>query len=278
MRKLSGILAVGALVLAGGTASAAPVQTTGTITVGLGPLGSFTISGSGTVDVSGTGGSIMATTTGGAVISDATQINVPGGLAALGSVVTIPVDPNDTTAVTKIVLQPGVGQATGTFASGHVPGTAGGVAQTCPERACVEGGGKGGVMPIVGDVTVFVKLTPNGVPFQAPIALGNFNIGQGGPFTAMVIITAFGSGAPFTTGTNQVVTLNGNVTQGPEGSGDDPITFVTPTAVDLPAANTSLPIFTSFSLSGIKMVPEAGTLLLLGSGIAGLALAGRRRS
>jgi len=72
-------------VLAGGAASAAPVQTTGTLTVDLGALGAFTITGSGTVDVSGSGGSIMATTTGGAVISDATAIAVPGGLVALAS-------------------------------------------------------------------------------------------------------------------------------------------------------------------------------------------------
>jgi len=49
-------------------------------------------------------------------------------------------------------------------------------------------------------------------------------------------------------------------------------------AVAVNAGAQSFPIFTSFSLDGIKMVPEAGTLLLLGSGIAGLALASRRLS
>jgi len=279
MRKLSGILAVGALLLAGGTASAAPVQTTATITVILGPLGSFTVQGTGIVDVVGSGGEIMATTTGGAVITDATAIMVPAGIASLASVQTIPVDPNDTTAVEKIVLQPGVRQSTGTFVSNHMPGTVAGIAQTCPERACVEGGGKGGVMPIVGNVTVFVKLTPDGSPFQAPIALEDFNIGVGGNFTAMVIITAFGSGAPFTTGTNEVVTLNGNVTQGPAGSGAEPITFVSPVALDIRAADTSLPIFNSLSLSGIQMAPEPDGALLLAAGMGGLFLvaAWRRR-
>jgi len=270
MRNSFGILAAAALalVLGGSVAQAAPVQTTGTLVVDLGPLGAFTVTGAGTVDVSGTGGGIMATTTGGAVISDATQINVPAGLVALPATLTITLTPNQTTLVTKITLQPGVGNATGTFNSGFVP-AAGEQCPQGPQNGCVVGGGKGGIMTIIGTVTANLA-----GGFPVGVNLANFGIGKGGGATGLIA----GEGAPFTTQTAVVNTVGGNLVTSAVGSGDEPITFVTPVALD--ALGSGLALFVNFSLDGIKMVqvvPEPGTLLLLASGVAGLAIAGRRR-
>jgi len=250
------LLFAGALLCMGSPAQAAPVQTTATLTVDLGALGSFAITGSGTVDVSGSG-SISAVTTGGAPISGS-QIAVPGGLVLLPTTVTINLTPNQTTLVTKIILNPGLGNATGTFVSGFVPAAG----EQCPvpgDQACVVGGGRGGIMPVVGTVTALVGIN-----------LANFGIGVGGGASGLIA----GEGAPFTTQTGQAVSVNGNVSSA-VGSSADPITFVTPVAVN--AFGNSLAIFAQFSLSGIGVaVPEPGTLLLLGAGIAGLAVASRR--
>ena len=56
-------------------------------------------------------------------------------------------------------------------------------------------------------------------------------------------------------------------------NGSGQVTLVTPTYVL--ALGNKLPIFTSFT---IHVLPEPGTLLLLGSGVLGLAFYGRRRT
>ncbi len=262
MRKLWGTLAVGAMLMAGGTAAAAPVSTTGTLALDLGVLGAFSITGTGTVSIIGTGsiGNTASTVQG-------SQILVPAGLVALPSTITISVPPAQSTLVDSVILKAGLGNAAGTFVSGFAPVSS----EVCPQpagNACVAGGGKGGIMTVVGTVTAVLA---GGI--KAPVPIGVLNIGAGGAGAAGLIA---GEGAPWTTGLGQAFTATGVTSQ--SGDPNAPITFVSPVFVS--ALGAELPIIATFSLSGIEMksVPAPGTLLLLFSGVAGLVLAGRRRS
>lgn len=261
MRKLCGILAVGAMLVAGGTATAAPVVTTATLSIDLGALGGFALTGTGTVSIVGTGniGNTASTITG-------SQIIVPNGLLNLTSTLAIPVTPGQSTLVSSVILKPGLGNGAGSFVSVFTPTAA----EQCPVAqgdACVVGGGKGGLMPIVGTVTAVLA---GGI--KAPVPLGAFGIGVGGGGAAGLLA---GFGAPWTTGQGQVVTTT--TTAVSTGDPNAPLTFVTPVFVS--ALGAALPIFAKFSLSGIEMkVPEPGTILLLASGLAGLLVASRRRS
>jgi len=255
MRKLFGLFAVGALVLGGSVAQAAPVSVTGSIRVDLGALGGFTITGMGDVELTGSGSISLGGVTG-------SQLAVPAGLVTLPTQISIPLTPNQSTLVTNIVLNPGLGNAAGSFQSGFVP-TANEQCPVATGQACVVGGGAGGIMTIQGTVTATLA---GGI--MAPVPLGQLGIGAGG---GAVVGLIAGEGAPFTTGTGQVQTANGPVSTVGSSS---PLTFVTPVFVS--ALGAALPIFVEFTLTP-KAVPEPGTLLLLGSGIAGLAFASRRR-
>ena len=108
-----------------------------------------------------------------------------------------------------------------------------------------------------------------------PVNLNGAGLGVSGSTNAPFTFDA----APWTTGVGQVNTgvnvasltgSNSNVSGGP-------ITLVTPTFVL--AIGNLLPIFAVLTLGqgAHAPVPEPGSLLLIGTGIAGLALLGRRR-
>jgi len=257
MRKLLGLLVVGGLAMGGSVASAAPVNVEAKVRVDLGALGGFTITGVGDVELTGTGSINLGGVTG-------SQLAVPAGLVTLASQFSIPLTPNQSTLVTNIVLNPGLGNAAGSFQTGFMP-TANEQCPVATGQACVVGGGAGGIMTIQGTVTATLA---GGI--MAPVPLGQLGIGAGG---GAVVGLIAGEGAPFTTGVGQAQTTA--TANGPPVSTmgtNDPLTFVSPVFVS--ALGAALPIFVQFE---IIPTPEPGWVSMFGAGIVGLVIASRLR-
>jgi len=252
MRKLLAILAAGALLM-GGTAQAAPVFTNAVLGVAIQGLAPITVAGSGTVDVTGS------------------TVTVPAGLVNLGFTIVVPV--TGTTAIDTLSMMSLANQS-GTFSLGGVAAQL--PSEVCPSAtppknnsggvACNTGGGVGGVMGLTG--TIFVNIIPNIVVI--PVNLNVALIGQGGSTNNPFAIDA----AAWSTGLG-LVNTGLNIASATTGSAS-PFTLVSPTFVS--ALGNLLPIFATLTLTAVSLlVPEPGSLLLIGTGIAGLALLGSRR-
>jgi hypothetical protein len=111
------------------------------------------------------------------------------------------------------------------------------------------------------------------VPFTVAGARG-VGIG-GGPITVMGLVNVTVQGAPWTVGTATVMTsMGGTATQMGFVSGNN-VQLVTPITINTNiGASATLP---AFGILNLTFVPEPGTLLLLASGVAGLAVLGRKR-
>ena len=245
MRKLLGILAVGFL-MAGmaGQASAVALQYTGSLEIAISELAPIAFTGGGTALVNDSGGAGHLT----ALHRDAGDVGISGFVLPITDPAAAPIS--------------GI-QATAANGAGAFAGNG--------------GGGFGGVMPISGaaKVCLFGACSAPLANLTVPLSV----VGAGGSAFVKGAVNITVIGAPWTTGTVSVgtVTAMGGVTPlSNTGAPSGVLTLVTPIFISTNlGASAVLPAFATFSL---HFVPEPGTLMLLGSGIAGLVAFGRSRA
>jgi hypothetical protein len=138
------------------------------------------------------------------------------------------------------------------------------------------GAGFGGTMPIHGVAKVCLYglcgETSNIANLTVPLSV----VGQGGSATAEGVIDVTVIGAPWTTGTAAIgiLTAMGHVSP---ASSTNVATLVTPIFISTSlVVDNIIPGFGFLTLSNL-FVPEPGTLVLLGAGVAALAARGVRR-
>jgi hypothetical protein len=282
MRRLGYVLAAG-LWLAAAGASAAPLNWAGTSTTSLGDFPPTDFLGGGVATVNGSGG-----------LGHVQTLRVAGSRGGIGtSLFTLFVTDPDTAGNSIAALQfVDVGSATGTFApiSGVVGSTFGFLTQN--------------VLPVPGLVKVCLLTTACNdflsLILTQQTANGTVGVGVGGLLTVGgdTPIKISVQGAPWTiktaiavdhiTTTNKVNQLF--ITKKLQGFAHDPASGTTTTAqpsgvvqlVTPVQTQTNLPLGSSKKLGGgivlrVHFIPEPGLFLLLGAGVGGLALLGRRR-
>ncbi len=278
MRKLFGLFAAVALVLGVSTASYGGALTfTGSISVGIGTIPPVSLTGGGVAIVNGSGGGAHLNTlvlpAGAFVGSAATPVfntSPISGLIVAGGVVTTMFMAMAAT-FTFVYPTGSASNLTGTFVniSAGPPG-GGTMGLSGVVLVCLFAGGGGGAALGCGGGPGSNLIVPLG-----PIGAGGVAFA-----TAGVNITAIG--APWTIGVAAIATSTAmgfahgagsgtSTTAAPSGA----VGLVTPVFVSTNlGAFPVVPVFASLTL---HFVPEPGTLLLLGSGVAGLAILGRRR-
>ena len=245
MRKLLGVLAAGFIAMGvAGQAHAVALPFVGGLAVQIATLAPVVIPGAGTAVVNGSG---------------------PGGhLTGLA----IPASPFATAGFVLPVTDPAAFPIAGVQVTAHnASGAFGGVG----------GGGFGGTMPINGAAKVCLFGACGAAVSNLSVPLSNVGAGGVAYVTGAVNLTVVG--APWTTGTAAVgtITAMGGVsplsnTGAPSGN----ITLVSPVFISTNIGASA--VIPGFGILSLHFVPEPGTLMLLGSGIAGLVAFGRSRA
>jgi hypothetical protein len=244
MRKLSFALVIVLAVAVAGQAQAIVIGATGSVAVSIAGLSPLILPGSASVTVNGSGPA-----------GHLTALQVPAGVFAISGLILPVTDP---------AAFPIAGlQVTGSNMSAAFGGSG--------------GAGFGGASGLNGGskVCLFGPCSAATANITVPLAV----VGGGGVATVMGAVNLTVVGAPWTTGTVAVGTVTqmgfampASNTAAPGGT----VQLVTPIFISTNiGASAVLPGFAFMTLS---FVPEPGTLLLLGSGIAGLVAFGRSRA
>jgi len=244
MRKLSYALAATLLAFGlAGQAQAVQLGFVGNMAIQVATLAPVELPGAGNANVNGTGG-------GGHV----TSLGLPASAFAIQGFVLPVTDPG---AAPIKGLQVTAANAAATFNN--------------------SGGFLGGQMAINGatKVCLFGPCSASIANIAVPLTVAG--VGGNAFVTGAVNLTVIG--APWTTGTAAIGTLSamgGAAPASSTGMASGTVSLVTPVFVSTNiGASAVVPVFTFLNL---HFVPEPGTLVLLGAGIAGLVSYGRTRS
>ncbi len=269
MRKLFTLLAAGMLMVGvASQSSAILLPYSGSLQFGVGAIEPVTLTGGGTAIVNGTGG-------GGHLFS--MFINA-GDIAGTASVVVYNAAP-----ISGILFVGGgttihLGNSFAYFAvTGSASNGSGGFFNLSNSAANFAG-----VMPFNGAAIVCLFGPCSGFP-GANLAVPISPVGQGGTSIASGAVNITAIGAPWLKNTAIIATSTAMGFQhGPASDatssaaqGSGVLSLVSPVFVS--TSLDAFPVVPSFARFTIHFIPEPGTLLLVGSGIAGLAIIGRRR-
>jgi hypothetical protein len=250
MRKLFGVFAAALLALGvAGQANAGPSLFTGALAIQLATLPPIALPGAGIAIVNGSGGGAHLNT-----------LQLAGG-TFMTTGFTLTISPPAGGAIAGIQVT--ASNTAGNFFGGSLAGTL------------------GGQMSINGFAKVCLFFTC-GAPPPANLNVPLNVVGVGGAAAVGAAVNVTVIGAPWTTGTAAVgtVTVMGfghgaasgtTSTAGPSGV----VQLVTPIFVSTSVAGSE--VVPAFGILALHFVPEPGTLVLLGSGIAGLVMFGRSR-
>ncbi len=290
MRKLFMLVAAASLLLGTvGAANAAPLNWEGTSVTLLGDLPQVVVLGGGVATVNNSSGVLPA---------HLSTLRLKGSRGGISGTVTVLITDPETegNGIAAVIVQARAG--TGTF--GGISGAVASTGVLTRNQLPVRGVSK--ICLITTTCGSFLELiltqptTVNGVPGSAIVGVGIGGLVTVGAGTATIRISL--QGAPWTIKTvsavDHIETANGNttfVTKTVKGFAHGPtsatssstaavsgvVQIVTPVQIV-----TNLQLGTSKKLSGsisllIHFVPEPGLLVLLGSGVVGLALLGSRR-
>jgi len=241
MRKWLSALSLAALALAAGGAQAGSLAFTGFLAIQVATLAPVAVPGSGVATVGPSG--------------HLSSLALPASPFA-GTAIVVPV--TDPTAAPILGIQATVHNGAGSFAGGPL----------------------GGLMPLngVAKVCLFASCpAPPPANVSVPVSV----VGAGGIAVAGTLVNVTVIGAPWTAATAAVGTLTAmgfqhgpasltSSTAAPSGA----VRLVTPVFVSTNIASSA--VVPTFGILDLHFVPEPTTLLLLGSGVAGLVLLGRR--
>jgi hypothetical protein len=244
MRKLSYALAASLLAFGlAGQAHAVSLGFTGSLAVQIATLDPVTLPGAGTATVNGSGGQ-----------GHLTGLQLGENVFAVTAIVVPVTDPGAfPIAGVQVTAANGAGSFTG---SG--------------------GAGFGGNMPIngVSKVCLFGPCGSAVANLDVPLSV----VGQGGTALVTGAVNLTVQGAPWTTGTAAIgaTTIMGGVAPGSNtGAPSGTVTLVTPIFISSNIGASA--VVPAFGILTLHFVPEPGTLMLLGGGIAGLVAFGRNR-